>query len=102
MVTVQAEPLVVSQPLQPEKAEPDVPVAVKVTFDLFPKFAEQFAGQLMPPGLLVTVPVPLPISRTASVKEWPAFATGARLEKPIDKTIAMPKIPISIFFIVVA
>jgi hypothetical protein len=42
-------------PENPLKLYPDAAVAVRVTFPL-PKFALQVEGQLIPGGLLVTVP----------------------------------------------
>jgi len=45
-------------PLQPEKKWLLAGVAVKVTLVLLGKLAEHVAGQLIPTGVLVTVPVP--------------------------------------------
>src|SRR5918995_961871 len=55
-------------PVQPVKAEPLSAVAVSVTSvpPVYPK--EQSGRQLMAPGLLVTVPLPVPLSETLSVK----------------------------------
>src|SRR6185369_4402700 len=48
-------------PLQPRKSEPAPGAAVRVTGVPPPKSALHVAPQLMPAGLLVTVPVPVPI-----------------------------------------
>ncbi|MBI3607017.1 MAG: hypothetical protein HY207_03515 [Nitrospirae bacterium] len=50
----------VQAPLQPEKTDPDAGVAVRVTLVPLVKPAAQVAPQVIPAGLLVTVPVPLP------------------------------------------
>ena len=51
-------PVPVQSPSQPANAEPDAGVAVSVTEVPSVKVAEQVAPQLMPAGLLVTVPLP--------------------------------------------
>jgi hypothetical protein len=57
----------VHAPLQPEKA-PLVPgVSVSVTWLFCGKVAEHVVGQLIPAGLLVTVPVPVPATVTDMV-----------------------------------
>jgi hypothetical protein len=53
-------PLQAAFPLHPANVEPVPAVAVKVTTELSAKLAEQAVPQLMPAGLLVTVPVPVP------------------------------------------
>jgi hypothetical protein len=47
-------------PLQPAKVEPATGVAVRVVSVRFANDAEQVLPQLMPEGLLVTVPLPVP------------------------------------------
>jgi CheY-like chemotaxis protein len=64
-VTEQA-PVPVHAPLQPAKLDPLPGLSVKVTTVPLAKFAVQVAPQLMPAGLLVTVPVPVPASVTVS------------------------------------
>ncbi len=54
-------------PLQPVKVEPLLAAADRVTVVLKSKEAEQVEPQLIPAGLLVTVPLPLPLIRTARV-----------------------------------
>jgi len=55
-VTSQLEPL--QSPLKPEKVDPDDGVAVRLTLVPSSKLAVQVEGQLIPAGLLVTVPGP--------------------------------------------
>src|SRR5438034_110679 len=55
-------------PLQPEKVEPAVGVAVKVTAVPLANGAEHVAPQAIPAGLLATVPAPAPALVTVSVK----------------------------------
>jgi hypothetical protein len=45
-------------PPNPEKLNPDAAVAVRLTLVPSLKLAEQVVGQLIPAGLLVTVPLP--------------------------------------------
>jgi len=54
-------------PLQPAKSEPLLGVAFKVTWAPPAKLALQVAPQLIPEGLLVTVPVPVPAGITDSM-----------------------------------
>src|SRR3989449_3637914 len=55
-------------PLQPLKVEPAAGAAVSVTAVPPAKLAAQVAPQVMPAGLLVTVPAPVPALETVSVK----------------------------------
>lgn len=55
-VTSQVDPL--QSPLKPEKVDPDDGVAVRLTLMPSSKLALQVDGQLIPAGLLVTVPGP--------------------------------------------
>ena len=57
--TVQT-PVPVQAPLQPVKVEPALGVAVSVTLVLYANEDEQDEVQLMPVGLDVTVPEPVP------------------------------------------
>jgi len=59
-------------PLQPANVEPRTAEAVKVTCAPLAKFAEHAVGQLIPDGVLVTVPVPVPASVTVSATPPPA------------------------------
>jgi len=60
-------PVPVQSPLQPANVEPVEGVAVSVTELPSAKGAEHVAPQLMPAGLLVTVPVPVPAFETVRV-----------------------------------
>ena len=61
-------------PLQPAKVEPAAGAAVRVTAVAGVKDCEQLAPQLIPAGVLVTVPVPVPLLVTDSVKVDPLVA----------------------------
>src|SRR5213594_2466079 len=67
-VTVQAPGPEQPPPLQPLKVEPAAGAAVSVTAVPLAKLAAQVAPQVMPAGLLVTVPAPAPALETVSVK----------------------------------
>jgi hypothetical protein len=60
-------PAVVQLPDQPENVDPEAGVAVKVTAVLLLRIVVQVLPQLIPAGLLVTVPVPVPARVTVSV-----------------------------------
>lgn len=55
------EPVLHPVPVQPANVEPDAGVAVRVTMVPLLKFEEQVVPQLMPPGELVIVPIPVPV-----------------------------------------
>ena len=59
MVTVHL-PVPEHAPVQPVNREPEAALALSVTFWPLGKLAEQVAPQLIPPGELVTDPVPVP------------------------------------------
>ena len=63
-VSVPSHPL----PLQPLKLEPAVGAADKVTDVVLVYDSEQSVPQVIPAGLLVTVPCPLPLFATDSAK----------------------------------
>src|SRR5437879_11607259 len=67
-VTVQAPGPEQPPPVQPLKVEPPAGAAVSVTAVPLAKLAAQVAPQVMPAGLLVTVPAPVPALETVSVK----------------------------------
>ena len=67
MVTLQM-PVPVQAPLQPAKLAPAAAVAVNVTTVPLLKFALQPPGQLMPAGLLLTVPPAVPVRVTVRGK----------------------------------
>jgi hypothetical protein len=56
-------------PDQPPKSDPVEALAVSVTFVPAGKLVEQVLPQLIPAGLLVTVPPPLPESKTVKLSE---------------------------------
>lgn len=60
IVTVHVPVPVHPAPLQPPNVEPEFTAAVSTTWEPLLKFAEHVAPQLIPDGLLVTVPVPVP------------------------------------------
>src|SRR5438093_1124763 len=65
-------------PLQPVKPEPEAAVAVSVTTVPSSKMAEQTPPQLIPAGLLVTVPVPEPVRVTVRVRRRAKLAATER------------------------
>jgi hypothetical protein len=69
--TVQEPVPVQPPPLQPAKTEPEAGTAVSVTVVPPENDREQVVPQLMPLGLLVTVPLPAPFLVTWSVKVPP-------------------------------
>jgi hypothetical protein len=62
-------PLPLQAPLQPTNVEPALGTAVKTTLVPEEKFAAHVDGQLMPAGLLITVPLPEPSSATFRVND---------------------------------
>jgi hypothetical protein len=67
LADIVTEPLVQPVPDQPAKVEPEAAVAVKVTAVPLLKEYEQVLPQLMPAGLLVTVPEPVPALATVKL-----------------------------------
>jgi hypothetical protein len=67
-VTVHVPVPVQPPPLQPLNVAPAAGAAVKVTAVPLANPAEHVAPQEMPAGLLVTVPLPVPVFETVSVK----------------------------------
>jgi len=55
-------------PLHPANVEPDAGAAVRVTVVPLVKLEEQVAPHVMPAGVLVTVPLPVPVLTTAGPK----------------------------------
>jgi hypothetical protein len=66
--TLQA-PVPLQAPLQPAKVDPESGVAVKLTTVPLSKSAEQLEPQEIPAGVLVTVPVPVPLFVTVRAKD---------------------------------
>jgi hypothetical protein len=71
ILTVQAPVPVQPPPLQPAKIEPEDGAALSVTVVPFENDLEHAVPQLMPLGLLVTVPLPVPFLATWSVNVSP-------------------------------
>jgi len=78
MVTAQVAVPLQPPPLQPANVEPADGLAVSVTLLFAVKLALHVAPQLIPAGLLVTVPVPVPALDTVSVGS-PGYTVTARL-----------------------
>src|SRR5467141_2413352 len=68
IVTAQVPVPVQPPPLQPLKVEPVAGVAVKVTAVPLAYGAEQMAPQVIPAGMLVIVPAPVPVFAPVSTK----------------------------------
>jgi hypothetical protein len=64
---VQVAVVPVQPPAHPTKVEPSAAVAVRVTAVPGSKLALHVCPQLMPDGLLLTLPLPVPVMVTASV-----------------------------------
>ncbi|PYN64452.1 MAG: hypothetical protein DMD93_22480 [Candidatus Rokuibacteriota bacterium] len=64
--TVHCGPRTVSHPLQPARVDCESGAAVRTTDVPLANLAEQLAPQLIPDGVLVTVPAPLPARTTAT------------------------------------
>jgi hypothetical protein len=77
MVTTQ-EPVPEHAPVQPVKVEPDFGVAVRVTIAPGANLCVQVDPQLIPAGLLSTVPLPFPALTTVRSFGGANFAVVAR------------------------
>src|SRR3954451_16340946 len=76
VVTWQA-PVPVQEPLQPAKADPATAVGVSVTGVPSGKSCAHVAPQLIPAGALTTVPAPVPVLVTVSVRCWALWVNVA-------------------------
>src|ERR1700681_4437136 len=74
MVTEHVAPDAASHPAQPVRTEPEDGVAVRVTVVPLAYGAEQVAPQLIPAGLELTLPLPVPCGITVSVGSWPTVS----------------------------
>ena len=87
----------VHPPLQPEKMSLVAGVSLSVTWLFCGKLAEHVAGQLIPAGLLVTVPVPAPAMVTViaepggvldpTTPPQPASARVIRADSNVDQNV---------------
>jgi hypothetical protein len=83
-------------PLQPEKTEPGLEVAMRVTEAPLVKFAEQLALQLIPAGLLVTIPLPVPAAvaiamiLTVSFGVWTALTVKVAVQLLFASMVTTP------------
>jgi hypothetical protein len=80
-------------PLHPAKTEPLAALGVRVTEVPLLKEAEHVLAQLIPAGLLVTVPAPVPARVTVRVKEPVVAATSNTSTRP---TPVLPPNPLTI------
>jgi len=76
MVTVQVVAVPLHAPLQPANTLPVAGAAVNVTAVSLAKFSVQSVPQLMPAGVLTTVPVPFPnLLKEKEKSHWPLRTT---------------------------
>src|SRR5512132_3258576 len=100
-LTVTAQvPVPEQAPLQPAKEEPAVGVAVRAMAVPGVTDCEQVAPQLMPAGVLVTAPEPVPLLVTDRVRVVPPIAeplTGReRVSPPALKFTLPAKVPAAV------
>jgi len=74
MVTVQGPVPAQFSPLQPVKVEPFAGVALRMTEVPLGNVPEQLDPQMIPSGVLMTVPLPAPIFATARPNTWGVVA----------------------------
>jgi hypothetical protein len=100
IVTVQL-PVPVHALLQPAKLEPVAGVSVRVTLVPLAKFALHVPGQVMPAGMLVTVPDPLPATVTdkakvtvlkVAVTAWAALIVTVQVPVPVQALLQPAKV----------
>lgn len=77
LIVTEQVPVPEHAPLHPAKVDPVDAVAVRVTLAPLVKLALQMLGQVMPEGLLVTEPDPVPASVTVKVKVLARFSAHA-------------------------
>ena len=91
MVTEQV-PVPTQAPLQPAKVEPAAAAAVRATTVPLRKLAAHVVPQLMPVGLVVTVPLPLPADTTERLKlAWVGVSLNTT-PQPIPQLPEMPAV----------
>jgi hypothetical protein len=77
-------------PLQPANVEPEAAVALSATEVPLAKFAVQLLPQLMPVGLDVTVPLPVPARVTASAKLEEPLNVAVTARAAVIDTVQVP------------
>src|SRR5207249_5454143 len=94
-VTVQGPVPVHPAPVQPVKAEPATGVAVSVTTIPIGKPKEHRPGQVIPAGVLVTVPVPAPaiVTKMGGVAEPAVTHFVAALTSSTSAPMSVPSVP---------
>ena len=92
-VTVRAPVPVQPPPLQPPKVEPAAGAAVSVTAVPFVKLAAQVGPQVMPAGLLVTVPAPAPALETVSTRAGVKVAVTVVAAESVTVQAPVPEQP---------
>src|SRR2546425_8145241 len=80
-------------PLQPVKAEPAAGLALRVTTVPLAKLAEQVAPHVIPAGLLVTVPAPVPALETVSANVGAKVAVTVVAAESVTTHVPVPLQP---------
>src|SRR3989441_10132265 len=93
-VTLQCQGSIHPAPLQPAKMEASLGTAVRVTTVPIGKPEEHKPGQLMPVGVLVTVPAPEPtiVTKTGEVAEPAVTPFVAALTSSMSAPISVPSV----------
>jgi hypothetical protein len=89
IVTAQT-PVPLHAPLHPAKVEPSAGVAVSITWVPDWKLALQMEPQLIPDGVLVTVPEPVPVEATERLKLGIAIKVAVTLSAALIVTAQVP------------
>ena len=93
VIVTEQVPVPTQAPLQPAKVEPAAAAAVRVTTVPLTKLAEHVVPQLIPAGLLLTVPLPLPADTTERSKLAWAGVSLNTTPHPIPQLPEMPAVP---------
>jgi hypothetical protein len=91
VIVTEQLPVPLQAPLQPAKTDPDAAVAVRPTNAPLANIALQVVGQLMPAGLLVTLPLPVPASETVKGKTAVKVAVTALAAFMVTEHPAVPE-----------
>ena len=92
-VTMQ-EAVPVQAPDHPVNVEPELATAVRVTCEPVLKLALHVVPQVIPEGLLVTVPVPVPVRETLSTGEAAAVVNVAVTEVFAERETSQEAVPL--------